>query len=143
MIYQNDSVFVDGQDVGSARQYYQQAADLAKVGEEAVSDDDQWLPLGVFAITNDRHTDADLVLQLAVNKAGVIRGNFVASQTDQTLPVQGSIDKKTQRAAWTIGDNKQNVFETGVLNLTKDEVPALVHRGDDKAEQWTLVRLSE
>jgi iron complex outermembrane receptor protein len=29
------------------------------------------------------------------------------------------VDKTTQRAAWTIGDNKNTVLETGVYNLTK------------------------
>ena len=45
-----------------------------------------------------------------------------------------NIDKKTQRAAWTVGDNKENVIETGIYNLTKDEAPALVHFGKDKTE---------
>ena len=80
---------------------------------------------------------------MAVNKDGIIRGNYTATVTNDTKPVQGSVDKKTQRAAWTIGDNKENVIETGIYNLTKDEAPVLVHFGKDKTEQWTLVRLSQ
>ena len=53
------------------------------------------------------------------------------------------MDKKTQRAAWTIGDNKDNVMETGIYNLTKDEAPMLVHFGKDKTEQWLLVRMDQ
>jgi hypothetical protein len=53
------------------------------------------------------------------------------------------VDKKTQRAAWTIGDNKDNVMETGFYNLTKDEAPMLVHFGKDKTEQWLLVRMGQ
>ena len=134
----------NGQDVGTSDEYYQRAEDLAGTGAEAqTTDDDQWLPLGVFAMTNDQHTKADLILQLAVNKEGIIRGNYTATLTNNTLPVQGSVDKKTQRAAWTIGDNKENVIETGIYNLTKDEAPCLVHFGKDKTEQWTLVRLKD
>jgi hypothetical protein len=53
------------------------------------------------------------------------------------------VDKKTQRAAWTIGDNKDNVMKTGIYNLTRDETPMLVHFGKDKTEQWLLVRMDQ
>lgn len=53
------------------------------------------------------------------------------------------MDKKTQRAAWTIGDNKDNVMKTGIYNLTRDETPMLVHFGKDKTEQWLLVRMDQ
>ena len=137
------SVYVNGQDVGTSDQYCQQAEDLANAGAEAQTTDDakQWLPLGVFAMSHDKQTKANLILQLAVNKAGFIRGNYTATLTNDTKPVQGSVDKKTERAAWTIGDRKDNVFETGIYNLTKDEAPILVHFGKDKTEQWLLVRL--
>jgi hypothetical protein len=141
--YQDDSVVVNGQDAGTPDEYYEQASDLASTGAEAqtTDDKDQWLPLGVFAMSHEQQTKANLILQLAVNKAGVIRGNYTAKMTNHTQPVQGSVDKKTQRAAWTIGDNKANVIETGIYNLTKDQAPCLVHFGKDKTEQWLLVRL--
>ncbi len=142
--YQDNSVYMNGQDVGTSDEYYQQAQDMASTGADAqATDDDQWVSLGVFAMTNDQQTKANLILQLAVNKAGIIRGNYTATLTNNTLPVQGSVDKKTQRAAWTIGDNKDNVIETGIYNLTKDEAPCLVHFGKDKTEQWVLVRIKD
>jgi hypothetical protein len=142
--YQDDSVYMDGQDLGTTDEYYQQAQTLASTGGDAkTTDDEQWMPLGVFAMTHDQHVKANLILQLAVNKDGIIRGNYTATLTDDTKPVQGSVDKKTQRAAWTIGDRTENVFETGVYNLTKDEAPMLVHYGKEKTEQWLLVRLNQ
>jgi hypothetical protein len=142
VVYQDNSVYVNGQDVGTSDEYYQQAEDLASTGATAqTTDDEQWLPLGVFAMSHDQQTKANLILQLAVNKAGIIRGNYTATLTNDTQPVQGSVDKNTQRAAWTIGSNKDNVIETGIYNLTKDEAPCLVHFGKDKTEQWILVRL--
>jgi hypothetical protein len=144
VVYQDNSVYMDGQDMGTADAYYQQAQSLASTGGEALTnDDDEWMSLGVFAMTNKDHTQPNLVLQLAVNKDGIIRGNYTATVSDHNLPVQGSVDKKTQRAAWTIGDKTQNVIETGVYNLTKDEAPILVHFGKDKTEQWVLVRLNQ
>ena len=142
--YQDDSVAVNGQDVGTPDQYYQQAEDLASTGaDDSADDDQQWMPLGVFAMTHDQQTTANLILQLALNKQGIIRGNYTATVTNDTKPVHGSVDKSTQRAAWTIGDNTDNVLETGIYNLTKDEAPMLVHFGKDKTEQWLLVRVKQ
>ncbi len=142
--YQDDGVYMNGQNMGTPEQYYEQAQDVANNGATAKpADDVQWMPLGVFAMTHDKQTKANLILQLAVNKDGIIRGNYTATLTNDTKPIQGSVDKKTQRAAWTIGDNKENVMETGIYDLTKDEVPLLVHFGQDKTEQWLLVRVSQ
>jgi hypothetical protein len=51
------------------------------------------------------------------------------------------VDKKTQRAAWTIGKKKDRVFEAGVYNLTQSEAPCLVHLGTDRTQQMLLVRM--
>jgi hypothetical protein len=53
------------------------------------------------------------------------------------------VDKKTQRVAWSIGEKKDIVFETGLPNLTKDESTILIHYGKDRTEQMILVRLPE
>ena len=83
----------------------------------------------------------DATVQIAINKAGIVRGNYTDSSNSSTQPIQGSVDKQTQRLAFTIGDNKRNVVETGLYNLTKDEAPALIHFGNDRTEQRLLVRL--
>ena len=105
--------------------------------------DDQagWLPLGVFGMVQGQQTDPTMIFQLAVNQRGIVRGNFYSTITDTTLPVHGAVDKKTQRVAWTMGDNKSTVVDTGLANLTKDEGPALLHFGKDRTEEWLLVRL--
>ncbi len=144
VVTQGDNLYVDGQDAGSTQAYYDQAADLANAGASApASDDANWLPLGVFAMSHGKQTTGNMVIQLAVNKEGILRGNFTDTKTNQTLGVQGSVDKKAQRAAWTIGDKKDDVMETGLYNLTKDEVPAVLHYGKDRTEQWLLVRVKQ
>jgi len=95
----------------------------------------------VFALTKADHTSANVTIQLAVNKRSVIRGNYTDTTTDKTQPVQGSVDKQTQRVAFTVGENTTNIVETGLYNLTKDEAPALIHFGKNRTEQWLLVRL--
>ena len=83
-------------------------------------------------------------MQLAINKSGAIGGKLLRpDERDEPSSIQGAVDKKTQRVAWTVGENKHTVGETGLYNLTKDEAPALIHIGKDKTQQWTLVRLKQ
>ena len=102
-----------------------------------------WLPLGVFALTKSDKPKSDVSIQLAVNKQGVIRGNSTDTGANKNQVIQGSVDKQTQRVAFTVGDNTTNVVETGLYNLTKDEAPCLIHFGKDKTEQWLLVRMQK
>ncbi len=142
--YDDGSVYVAGADVGTSEQYYDQAENLATTGAEAqASPDGDWLPLGVFALTKPDQSKSDVTLQLAVNKQGVIRGNYTDTAINKNQVIQGSVDKKTQRVAFTVGDNKTDVVETGLYNLTKDEAPCLIHFGKDRTEQWLLVRVQK
>jgi len=102
------------------------------------------MPLGVFAVTTkEEETEPSMYMQLAVSKDGIISGTYYNSATDSGQPIQGAVDPETQRAAWTIGDNKTTVVETGVYNLTQDETPILVHFGTDRTQQWFMARLEE
>lgn len=147
VVYKNENVYVDGKEYGTAQQYYDQAQQLADTGAQAdapVSADEKWLPLGVFALTKPDHSSSNLDIQLAVNKAGIIRGNFTDTVTQEVKPINGSVDKKTQRACWTVGKKKsETVMETGLYNLTKDQAPALIHFGADRTQQWMLVRIKQ
>jgi hypothetical protein len=53
------------------------------------------------------------------------------------------VDKKSQRAAWTVKGKSWPVMETGIGNLTQDSAPALVHFADGSTKQWLLVRLDK
>jgi hypothetical protein len=144
VVYEENNVYVNGESAGTAEEYYGQAASLATTGAkaEAPSEGD-WLPLGVFALAKPGETKSVVTIQLAVNKQGVLRGNYTDTETNKTQTIQGSVDKKTQRVAFTVGDNTANVVETGLYNLTKDEAPCLIHFGSDRTEQWLLVRLTK
>lgn len=143
VVYQEGNVLVDGQSVGTAEHFSQQAADLALVGQNAdISDTQDWLPLGVFALVRDEDQHAQLTLQLAVNKQGILRGNYNDVVIDHVLPVHGAVDKETQRAAWTVDNNKNFFMEAGLSNLTTGEAPTLIHKSG-RTERWLLVRLSQ
>jgi hypothetical protein len=138
---QGGNVFVDGQNVGTTEDFSQQAAELAEKGAEAeTSDTEPWLPLGVFAMVRNEQQHPQLIVQLAINKQGILRGNYTDEVTDHTLPIQGAVDEQTQRAAWTVGGNKQTVMEAGLNDLTEAEAPALIHK-NGKTDHWILVRL--
>ena len=143
--YDNDIVYMNGEQVGTADEYYQQATQLASTAKDDTADKTEWLPLGVFALSRGDTGASNTVLQLAVSKEGVISGTYYNSDTDIARPVKGSVDKKTQRAAWTFVDGKNTniVMETGINNLTQDQAELLVHFGKDMAQQWLMVRLEE
>lgn len=141
--YQGDQVYYGNQPVATADQYYQQASTLAQNQPAPDANAGEWMPLGVFGLTKGAESDPHYVMQLAVNKAGAVAGNYVDTVSGTSVPVQGAVDQKTQRLAWTVGNNKTTVGETGIFNLTKDEAPALIHFGKDKTQQWTLVRLQQ
>jgi hypothetical protein len=144
VVYQNNNVYVDGQDVGSAQDYANQATALADQGQKADPPSDQdWKALGVFALVQGNETSSNNIFQLAISQDGIIRGNYYDGLMDTTTPVYGSLDKKSQRAAWTIGKKKDRVFEAGIENLTKGETPVLVHFGTDKTQQLLLVRVEQ
>jgi hypothetical protein len=144
VVYEGDTVYVNGDSVGTPVEYATQAITIADTGKEAqVTKEEEWLSLGVFAMTQGEQVNANDLFQLAVNKDGVIRGNYYNALGDTTLPVYGSVDKKTQRAAWTVGDKKEPIYEAGFANLTKSETTMLVHFGKDKSQQWNLIRIEE
>lgn len=141
--YQDNQVYYGDQPVATAEQYYQQASALAQAAPAADAKADEWFPLGVFGLVQKEQSEPQFVMQLAVNKSGAIGGNYTDTIAGTNSVIQGAVDKKTQRAAWTVGKNTTTVCETGLYNLTQDEAPALIHIGKDKTQQWLLVRLKQ
>ena len=143
--YQDDSVYYGDEAVATADEYTQQAEAIAAEAPE-LAENEEWLSLGVFAITQDGQSSGpspSMFLQLAVSKQGVIAGTFHNSETDQTEQVEGAVDTKTQRSAWTIAGKDRPIMETGIANLTEDSGPVLVHFADGQTQQWLLVRMED
>jgi len=144
VVIQDGTVYQNGEIIGPAADYAAQAITLEATGRAAMlADTDQWQPLGVFGLIQGNETTAQRIFQLAVNKNGIVRGNYYDAIADNTLPVYGAIDTKTQRVAWSIGDKRDIVFETGLNNLLQNETTVLVHYGKEGTQQMVLVRLPE
>jgi hypothetical protein len=142
---QDGTIYMNGEVAATEADYAQQATDFAAAGKEAKVEPsaDDFQPLGVFAMVQEGEEKATNIFQLAVNKDGVIRGNYYNALTDTAEPVFGSVHRQTRRAAWTVGDRKSPVYEAGIANLTKDETTILVHFAKDDSRQYTLVRIKQ
>ena len=146
VVYQNNQVYVNQQPVGSPADYAQTAAVLAAVDPEMIGATaaEDWQALGTFMIaTSEEDKNPTRMIQLAVNKQGLISGSMYNRETDKAYTVQGRVDKETQRTAFTIGDDADIVLETGLYNLTQQEAPVLVHFGPTKTATYVFVRLPE
>ena len=142
--YQEGNVYYGDQIAATEAGYAQQATQIADAGKQVQPPPDEtWQPLGVFAMTKGDETTSNDIFQLALGKDGVIRGNYYNAVADTTTPVYGSLDKKSQRLAWTIGDKKTPVYETGLYNLTQEQTTILVHLAPDRTEQWNLFRIEQ
>jgi len=142
--YQGDTVYYGDEALCSAEEYAAQAQEIATSAPEP-DEQAEWMPLGVFALTQTEEDapEPTLFLQLAVNKQGIIAGTFFDSASNVTKPVEGMVDKQTQRSAWTVVDEKWPIMEAGIANLTQDTAPVLVHFEDGQTQSWLLVRLEE
>jgi hypothetical protein len=138
---EDGNVYQDGEQVATAEEYYDEANQIAALGAETQSED--WLPLGVFAVVSEGQDNAEKIVQLALNRDGVVRGNLHDMLADTVVAVTGAVDVQTQRVAMKIEGNDMLVVETGLYNLTNDEVPVLVQFGPDRQETRTFIRLAQ
>lgn len=145
MVYRDNNVYINNTQIATADEFAQSAAELATVPpptneEEAAKA--EWMSLGTFAMTTgEKDLEPSRVVQLAVNKEGIISGTMYNTKTDKTDAIQGKVDKDTQRVAFRIGNSEKVILEAGLYNLTQEEVPLLVHFGTERTENWLLVRM--
>ena len=148
-LYEGDTYYVDGQPVSSADEAREAADELAnpEVAETPVPEPamegqpEEWLPLGVWALTQQEQGDVTMFVQLSIDKNGLVAGAYKNVMTGHELPVIGRLDKETQRVAWHFGDITQTVYETSLSALQNDVASVFVHFGKSMTQTWLLVRL--
>lgn len=142
--YENNTVYVDGQAAGTSQEYLEQAQALVAAAPP-VDQQQDWMPLGVFAFTREDVPDSQSMLELVVSKSGVVAGTYHNEATGVSRPVKGTADPNSLRVAlgFADGKNPEVVLETGIYNLTQDESPALLHIGADQSQPVMLVRLQK
>lgn len=149
VIYEGDNYYVDGEVRGSARSARRAAIALAQPRVEEVpvpepaerGQAETWEPLGVWALTQQEEGDANMFLQLSVNRDGLVAGAYKNVMTGDEQPVVGQLDKQKQVLAWHVGNADDTVYETGLSNLENDVASVFVHFGEEQTQTWLLVRL--
>lgn len=141
--YDNGLVYYNQQPLGQYDVYINQATQLAQSGaqELASAANVEWLPMGVFALTQNDQADPTMFMQLALTKSGLVGGTYRNTITNEALTVSGRVDPKTQRAAWILGDNTSLTMEAGIYNLTQNQTPVLLHWGAEQTQTWLLTRI--
>jgi hypothetical protein len=144
--YTDDQVYYGDQVVATTEEYADQAAAIATAAPSAAPAKGDWLPLGVFAITQDGQAsgaEPSLYMQLAISKQGLITGTLKNTLTGKVQSLEGMADKTSQRVAWVVSGQERPIMETGLSNLTQDTGPALIHFADGQTQQWLMVRLPD
>jgi hypothetical protein len=145
--YDGDSVYYGDQQVATADEYAQQAEAIAtSIPADVKPAPEDWMPLGVFAVTQDGESASDdptMFLQLTVSKQGIIAGTLQNTTAGTVKSIEGMVDKETQRAAWTPEGETRPLMETGISNLTQDTTGVLVHFANGDTQQWMLARIDK
>ncbi len=105
--YADDQVYSGDQPIATTEEYAEQAAEIASTAPSEAPEQADWLPLGVFAITQDGQAsgaEPSLYMQLAISKQGVISGTLKNTLTGKVQSLEGMADKKSQRVAWGVVD---------------------------------------
>jgi hypothetical protein len=144
--YDDGAIYVNGRWFQPAPVYYdttvrliEQASDLTPQEAAQV----EWLPLGVFAVTEEGRDEANVLLQLAVTQNGVVGGTATDPGTGVIYAIEGTVDKQSQRAVWsyTNAEGRRVMMESSIFNLTQPSATALVHHGPNDMHVIELVRL--
>ena len=118
-------------------------ASKATAANAAAEPVEEWLPLGVFALAQEKEGQPILLFQISVNREGIISGAYSSTITDDVRQIAGQVDKASQRVAWRIGENTEVIFVTSLANLTQDVSPVEIHWTSQGRQTWLLVRMHE
>jgi hypothetical protein len=144
--YEGDTVYYGDSVYAASTEYVQQAEQIATSVPTVDDAELEWLPLGVFALTQDGQAsgaEPTMFLQLAISKEGIIGGTYQHTPTDNVQSVEGMADKKTQRVAISVGGESRPLIEMGLASLTENTAPCLMHFANGQTQQWLLVRLDD
>ena len=93
--------------------------------------------------SSERDTEPNRVIQLAVDRNGIVAGTLYNIRDDSAQAIQGRVDPETQRVAFRFSGSKTAVAETGLYNLTQQSAPMLIHYSGRRVERYNLVRLEQ
>lgn len=117
---------------------------VANAGQTAPVDPNaDWLNLGAFGLVPSGQKQLAYGLQLAVSRAGIVRGMMWDMASGNGVEVAGSIDRDTLRIGWQAkGDASAPYFETTVDQLSQEESLVNVYDQAHKSMvSWQMVEI--
>ncbi|MEX0612178.1 MAG: hypothetical protein WD738_10570 [Pirellulales bacterium] len=101
----------------------------------------EWMTLGAYSLLTGPGDSGTRMLELAVDKHGFIGGNYYDMISGASFNVTGRIDRKTQRATWSLESNQQLTFSAPLNQLTEGQGLVDVKFPSGRTQQWRLVRM--
>jgi hypothetical protein len=101
----------------------------------------EWMTLGAYSLLTGPGDSGTRMLELAVDKHGFIGGNYYDMISGASFNVVGRIDRKTQRASWSLESNRQLTFSAPLDQLTQGQGVVNVKFPSGRTQQWRLVRM--
>jgi len=131
------------EDDSAAENVDQQTPVAANVAaDDQAADGGDWLSLGVYALEPPAGGEKEL-MQLAVSKAGEIKGVYYNADDNLSENITGTVDRATQQATWNVVSTPELQFSASLKTLTSStgEVNVTVPNGVNQT--WFTARLQE
>lgn len=143
VVFSDEAVYINEEPIAAADDYLQMGEKLANIPGPGDDEEIDWMPLGVFAMSaSQEDKEPQMMVQLVLSKDGRLGGTYYHFRTQNMHSIKGSVDEKTQRVAFKIGDQTENLLEVGLAGLTEGEAPMWVHFGKSESTQtWMLIRM--
>ncbi|QDT76251.1 hypothetical protein [Lacipirellula limnantheis] len=116
------------------------AANVAADDQSAAGGD--WLSLGVYALEPPAGGEKEL-LQLAVSKAGEIKGVYYNADDNLTENITGTVDRATQLATWNVVSTPELQFSASLQALTSSTGEVNVTAPNGVQQTWFTARLQQ
>ena len=116
------------------------AANVATDGQAA--DGGDWLSLGVYALEPPAGGEKEL-MQLAVSKAGEIKGVYYNADDNLSENITGAVDRATQQATWNVVSTPELQFSASLKTLTSPTGEVNVAAPNGVQQTWFTARLQE
>ena len=116
------------------------AANVATGGQAA--DGGDWLSLGVYALEPPAGGEKEL-MQLAVSKAGEIKGVYYNADDNLSENITGTVDRATQQATWNVVSTPELQFSASLKTLTSSTGEVNVTAPNGVNQTWFTARLQE
>lgn len=110
--------------------------------DDQAADGGDWLSLGVYALEPPAGGEKEL-MQLAVSKAGEIKGVYYNADDNLSENITGKVDRTTQQATWNVVSTPELQFSASLKTLTSPTGEVNVAAPNGVNQTWFTARLQE